>query len=98
MVKGKDELLNQIKEIVGDNTDDSTLNFLTDITDTIDDYETRVNDQTDWKTKYEQNDAEWRQKYKDRFFNKGDDNDPTPPKPDPEPEPITRFDQLFKFG
>lgn len=98
MVKGKDELLNQIKEIVGDNTDDSTLNFLTDITDTIDDYETRVNDQTDWKSKYEQNDAEWRQKYKDRFFNKGDDNDPSPPNPDSEPEPITRFDQLFKFG
>ena len=26
------------------------------------------NDKEDWKMKYEQNDAEWRKRYKERFF------------------------------
>ena len=48
----------------------------------------------DWKKKYEENDAEWRKRYQDRFFNPDKPND-TEPEPDPEPKKLT-FDELFK--
>ena len=32
-------------------------------------------DGEDWKTKYEENDKEWRKKYQDRFFNGTPDDD-----------------------
>ena len=67
-VRTRDEILESLKARVGDSTDDDTLAFIEDVTDTLSDYETRVSDSTNWKEKYETNDAEWRQRYRDRFF------------------------------
>lgn len=74
-VKSKDELLNALKAKIGDDDSDDTLAFIEDVTDTIDDLNKRVSDSGDWKAKYEQNDKEWRQKYRDRFFSGGKDDD-----------------------
>ena len=75
MVKTKDEILSALKEIVGDSTDDKTITFIEDVTDTLTDFEGRVSE--DWKTKFDENDKMWREKYRARFFDGG------------APEPIT---------
>ena len=99
MIKTKDELLNILKERVGDDTSDEALAFIEDITDTITDFEKRAEgDGVDWKKKYEDNDAEWRAKYKERFFS-GEpakpDKMPEEPEGPEEPEKLT-YDNLFK--
>lgn len=95
-VKNKDEILEAIKTRVGEQTDDETISFLEDVSDTLTDLETRTNgDGEDWKTKYEENDKSWRERYKNRFFSK----EPEPePKPEPEPEVKKTFSDLFKEG
>ena len=71
-VRTKDELLEIIKERIGDDTSDETISFIEDITDTLSDYEGKAtkSDEEDWKTKYEENDKMWREKYRERFFSK----------------------------
>ena len=95
-IKTREELLESIKARVGENTDDETIAFLEDITDTLSDYEEKIKgDGVDWKIKYEENDKMWRQKYTDRFFN-GDTDNPYPEEPKPEDEEkMTRFEDLF---
>ncbi len=69
-VKSNKEIMEQVKAIVGENTDDATLTFLEDLRDTMADYETKTNgDGTDWKAKFEENDKQWREKYQQTFFN-----------------------------
>lgn len=65
-VLSKEELMAQVKEMVGDRQDDGAIKFLEDVTDTVNSFQKP--DGEDWKAKYEKNDAEWRQKYKERFF------------------------------
>lgn len=95
-VVAKADLLKKFSEIVGDDTSDNVLNFMSDLTDTLDDKE--KNNSEDWKAKYEANDAEWRKKYRDRFMNGSDekieeqehDSDEND-----EPKLKTSFDELF---
>lgn len=96
-VKSKTEILDAIKEKFGDDTSDSTLSFLEDVSDTLEDLESRSNDSTDWKAKYEENDKAWRQKYHDRFFSSDDDkNDDKHDDDGDEGEAPKTFDELFK--
>lgn len=99
-VKSKDDLLNSIRAKLGDDTSDDTLSLLEDVTDTFNSLSS-TSDGEDWKKKYEDNDKQWREKYRDRFFNtetddKDDDpiNEP-PPAPAPSTSPTT-FEELFK--
>lgn len=93
-VRTTEEILESIKSRVGDSTEDADLEFLEDVTDTLSDLKSKSEGQEDWKTKYEENDKKWREKYRDRFFDK---KDPDPdPDPDPEPEPPKTFEDLFK--
>jgi len=66
-VKTKDELLASVRAIVGEDTSDATLELFDDIADTLDNFSNSEN--INYKEKYEQNDREWRQKYRDRFMN-----------------------------
>ena len=98
-VKSKEDLLNGAKAIFGESETDEVLEFLGDVTDTLDDYENRVNDKEDWKTKYEENDSSWRKKYKERFFS-SNENEPDNSlddidEPD-EPDSPKNFSDLFK--
>ena len=96
-VKNKDEILEAIKTRVGDNNDDETISLLEDISDTITDLETRAGGGEDWKTKYEENDKLWRERYTNRFFSKEPEPDPKL-YPEPEPEVKKTFSDLFKEG
>lgn len=97
-IKTKDELMNEIKEKFKDDTSDETLAFLGDITDTVNDYDAKVKDSTDWKKKYEDNDKKWRDKYKERFFSGEPDDSTEPPKTEPEQKPIRNYSDLFTFS
>lgn len=93
-IKTKAELLELVKARIGDDTSDEALAIIEDVTDTLDDYETRIADSGDWKARYEQNDADWRKKYKERFFAPTEE----PEEPD-EPEEVEEkrtFEDLFK--
>lgn len=92
----KDEIMNAVRARIGDSTEDADLNFVEDISDTLDGYEADA--QEDWKKKYEDNDKEWRKKYRERFFSSAPQDDPDP---DPEPDPVPkryRYEDLFKEG
>lgn len=94
-VKTKEEIIEELEPRVGEQTDDETIAFLEDITDTLTYLETKAKgDGTDWKTKYEENDAEWRKKYTERFYSSDPNPDPKPPKLDDTPKPKT-FGELF---
>ena len=67
-VRNREELMELIRARIGDDTSDEALAIIEDVTDTLDDYDTRIADAGDWKARYEQNDADWREKYKARFF------------------------------
>lgn len=84
-VKTRDELLGYLNTLTGESTDDSTLEMIQDFTDTLDNYET--NAQVDWQQKFQENDAQWRKKYRDRFFGNSDDDDEKD-KPDPMHPPV----------
>lgn len=98
MVKQREELLASINTLIGDRNDDESLAIIEDFTDTFNDLETRASDETDWKQKYEENDAEWRKKYRERFTTptpKDDDIDDIDDEDD-EPSSPKTFDELFK--
>lgn len=98
-VKTKEEILSIIKDHLGDDTSDTALQLIEDVNDTLDSLE-KPADSEDWKTRYEQNDAEWRKRYRDRFFNTGSTENeadiPSEPEEPDEPEDPVTFDDLFK--
>lgn len=84
-VLNKEDLFNKIRERIGDATDEETLTFVEDVTDTFNDLETKATgDGTDWKAKYDELDESWKKKYRDRFFgdieNDGEEHITTPNK------------------
>lgn len=94
-IKSREELLKSLNALIGDNSNDESLAILEDVTDTLKDYEEKTADQTDWKTKYEQNDADWRKKYKERFMSGETIKDEQEEDVKKDSEPLT-FDSLFK--
>lgn len=97
-VVNKDTIMERLRENFNDNDSDDVLGLLEDVTDTLNDYQSRLEENGDWKERYEQNDREWRQKYKDRFFNNDPEPDPEPePDKDPEQTTPTTFEELFHF-
>ena len=80
----REELMRAIQAKLTDSDDDLTI--LENITDTINSMENTDNE--DWKQKYEENDKQWRERYKARFA------EPSPKQsveekvaiPDPEPQ------------
>lgn len=95
-VRTREEILETIRTRVGDQTDDGTISFLEDVTDTLTDLETRANgDGENWEQRYKDNDAEWRKKYKERFFSSEPDESEEPRQEKEEAKPKT-FEDLFK--
>lgn len=96
-VRTREEILKSFEVRLGEKPDDESISFLEDVTDTLDDFEKRAKgDGTDWKSKYEENDANWRKKYTERFFSVEPEPEPKPePKPKPDDTPRT-FSDLFK--
>ena len=89
----KEQLMESIKNRVGEDTSDEALTFIENVNDTIENMSSDKN--TDWKAKYEENDAAWRQKYKDRFFNSSSEDDDDIFEEDDKKKPMT-YESLFK--
>lgn len=87
-IKSIDEILNAVKERIGDDTSDSAISFVEDIADTLN----SLSEQENWKQKYEQNDSEWRKKYRDRFLS--GESSPDDDDSGDENEPLT-YEKLF---
>lgn len=66
-IRTTEELLNMIRDKTGDSDEDLAL--IEDVSDTL----TSLSESENWKEKYETNDAEWRTKYRERFFSKKED-------------------------
>lgn len=98
-VRTREEILNAVKTRMGDNADDESLAFLEDITDTLSDFENKAsaNSGEDWKTKYEENDKAWRDKYKARFFSTAPEekDEYKDDEKDEETNAPTTFEELF---
>lgn len=89
-VLSKEDLIAKLNASFGENLSDDNISLLEDVSDTIDSF----SDTEDWKRKYEENDASWRKRYKERFEGKEDDS----PESEPEIEHCespTKFEDLF---
>lgn len=95
-VVSKESLLEKIRDMIGtENAEsDEAISLLEDMSDTFDDLSSQVSQAGDYKKKYEENDAEWRKRYHDRFFSVTEDDIKEDDKDD-EVEKKT-FESLFK--
>lgn len=73
MRRSKDELVKKFSEIVGDNNADDVLGFMEDLADSLED--TDKDEIEAWKRKYEENDSDWRRRYRERFMGNRDPNE-----------------------
>ena len=85
-IKTMQEIIESARTLIGENTSDDALSFMDDLSDTMTDYDNKSKDSTNWKEKYEENDAKWRKRYVDRFNGKQEEEEddsyelPEPPK------------------
>lgn len=70
MVLERDELMERIRNRIGDGTSDDDIALLEDVADTYDDLRGRVDSDIDWESRYNELDQTWRQRYIDRFNGK----------------------------
>lgn len=76
----KEQYLDALKKLTGDDTSDETLTLIADMTETYDTLSVPASDNyreqaEEWERKYNENDQNWRKKYRDAFFNKPSDDD-----------------------
>lgn len=70
-VKTKDEIISMFSiRFSGESASDDDISFLEDITDTLNAMEENAKANTEWKTKYKENDEAWRKRYTERFLGK----------------------------
>lgn len=101
MIKTTNEILTQLKELTKDMTDDTTLSFIEDVTDTLNDKDKVDVDSVnkEWEEKYNNLDSEWRNKYKERFFMQSEENQKAnadSEKTETEEIKTYKYDDLFK--
>lgn len=98
-VVSKEALMERIRGVTnGENAEsDESLSLLEDLSDTFEDLSAQVSKAGDYKKKYEENDAEWRKRYRDRFFSSsGAGGSDIKDEPDDEPEAKVTYESLFK--
>lgn len=96
-VLSKEDFFKRVESLVGSDPTDDALSLLEDIEDTFNSFQGN-GDNEDWKTKYDELDAQWRDRYKKRFFSgKSEDDkefeDNNNDEVDDEPQ---NYDDLFK--
>ena len=74
-IRTNTEILEAIRERLGEDHSDDALGLIEDISDTLADKDVLSANGALWKSKYEENDAAWRKKYHDRFFQPTSDDD-----------------------
>lgn len=66
-IRTREELMSQLQTIAGEDTSDEMLSFIQDVSDTLGD-NTSAQRITELETKLEEQETEWRKKYRDAFF------------------------------
>lgn len=69
-IRTRDELLKKLSDYIGEDNSDAALELMEDVTDTYDSF--GVEEKEDWKAKYEELDATWRERYRARFQGSAD--------------------------
>lgn len=66
-VRTRDEIMSQLQSLIGEDTSDETLTFIQDVSDTLgnDNSAERI---TQLENQLQEQDQEWRKKYRDAFF------------------------------
>lgn len=90
-VKTVDEIMAKVRERIGEDDSDEAIGFIEDISDTLESF----SNAEDWKTKYEENDKRWREKYRDRFFTSKEEVEEDDIE-EPEEKEKKKFEDLFE--
>lgn len=90
-VKTVDEIMKKVREIIGEDDSDEAIEFIEDISDTFESF----SNAEDWKTKFEENDKKWREKYRDRFFTSKEEVEEDEIE-EPEEKEKKKFEDLFE--
>ena len=90
-VKTVDEIMKKVRERIGEDDSDEAIEFIEDISDTFESF----SNTEDWKTKYEENDKKWREKYRDRFFTSKEEVNEDEIE-EPEEKEKKKFEDLFE--
>lgn len=91
-VKTVDEIMAKVRERIGEDDSDEAIGFIEDISDTLESF----SNAEDWKTKYEENDKKWREKYRDRFFTSKEEVEDDDDIEEPEEKEKKKFEDLFE--
>lgn len=90
-VKTIDEIMKKVRERIGEDDSDEAIEFIEDISDTFESF----SNAEDWKTKFEENDKKWREKYRDRFFTSKEELEEDEIE-EPEKKEKKKFEDLFE--
>ncbi len=96
MVRTLEELIESVKGRIGEDISDESISLIEDISDTYNDVVTRYSESEDWKKKYEDNDAEWRRRYIERFSGKVEESEDEKGIFEPEEKKTNRYEDLFE--
>ena len=95
MVLNNEDFMKSVKDIIGDRTDEESINFMENMNDT---YNSLVADKevtnTAWEQKYNALNDTWSKRYKDRFIG-GSEQEKEKDDSEEDNEPKT-YDDLFK--
>lgn len=94
-IVSKEDLIKRLSEKFGDDNSDEVIQLTEDLSDTLNDFDSRINDTEDWKAKFEENDNMWRKKYKDRFLEPSDNEEEIHEQDEDEKTNVT-FNDLFE--
>lgn len=64
----RDEFTEALRKRIGDDDSEEATQFIANMCDTYDELSADAANTSTWKSKYEQNDKEWRRKYRERFL------------------------------
>lgn len=90
-VKTVDEIMAKVRERIGEDDSDEAIEFIEDISDTFESF----SNGEDWKSKYEENDKKWREKYRNRFFTSKEEVEEDEIE-EPEEKEKKKFEDLFE--
>lgn len=74
-IKTSAEIMDTLRSYLGEDVSDDAIAFIEDMNDTLAEYERQIGDVTDWESMYRELDETWRKRYRDRFFEGGNDED-----------------------
>ena len=92
-VLSREDLMKRLNEALGDDADVSIMEDVADTYDAVADH----SDADEWERRYNENEAAWRKRYRDRFESGTPDPTATNTEDEPQEEEIKvkTFDELF---